>query len=457
MVEEMLDPLTDSLWDILDAMPLGNRVAEIKWAYASSKAGGKKLLNVAALKVKPRQATAFVVDAYLNVVGILGRPPGFSSPFIGGWDIDPKNPPLHLIPRSRFAVLTYRPRDSDPRGSSILRAAYEPWWRKRQVFPEYLRYLTQFAGPSLWGTVPEKSMPTAQIGPDQPIVGAPLVGPETKLARALQQIRNGTAGAFPFGTVINAVPVQAGASGGNPFQQAVGEANVEITKVILTQQLATEEAQHQTRAAAEVHENVMDTIIRQGKQSLVRMIRRDILQQWVIYNWGDKAKYLAPKVSLGLVEEQDRSGLMTAISSLVGSGILVPSQYQVIDDMLGLPVRTAEEVPPSAEERQQMAMELASAQGRPAVAPPSEGEEEKKETPEDEEEEDEEENKDKKNGKTPPGQKPPKSAFPNAKAGPVTPKPNRFNLTGRQRWPPGRRAGSGWCDGHCLGCPRIGT
>lgn len=346
MIENLIEPLDDSLWDMLTCIANGNRVAEQKMGYAKADKDGRKILNLESLKVKPRRATAFVIDPYLNVVGLLGRPPGFPSPFLASWLIDPDNPPPNLLARSKFAVLTHRPKDGDPRGTSLLKPAYEPWWRKRQVIPEWLKYLTQFAGPSIWGTVPEKALAQPQLDSNgQPILGAPMLTPETVLFNALQQLRNGTAGAFPYGTVINQL-TPAAANAVSPFSHAIQESNLEITKCILTQNLATEEGQHQARAAAQVHQDVLDTLVRQGKRSLVRVLIKDVIRPWISYNWGDKARKLAPKASLGVTEEHDRSAMMTAISSLQTSGFLAPSQLQAVDDMLGLPIRTPDEAMP---------------------------------------------------------------------------------------------------------------
>jgi hypothetical protein len=103
-------------------------------------------LQLRALKVKPIRSVAFVTDAYLNVLGLVGAKPGQTVPAVS--DLAP----AEIIPREKFCILSWRPKDGDPRGTSVLRPAYDPWWRKRQTIPEYLKYLAQFAGPSLWAT-----------------------------------------------------------------------------------------------------------------------------------------------------------------------------------------------------------------------------------------------------------------------------------------------------------------
>jgi hypothetical protein len=53
-----------------------------------------------------------------------------------------------------------------------------------------------------------------------------------------------------------------------------------------------------------VHQDVLDTLVRQGKRSLIRVVARDILRNWVRWNWGDDAVPLVPKPSLGTTERR---------------------------------------------------------------------------------------------------------------------------------------------------------
>jgi hypothetical protein len=112
-----------------------------------------------------------------------------------------------------------------------------------------------------------------------------------------------------------------------------------MTKSILTQSLATEEGEHQARAAAQVHQDVLDTLVRQGKRSLVRVVAKDVLANWVRWNWGDDAAALVPKPSLGTTERTDLPATITAFAALLKTGFPHPSQYAAMDSMFGLPVR----------------------------------------------------------------------------------------------------------------------
>lgn len=345
MLEDLPQALDDVLWDLLDALAYGNRVAE--QVYEHREVAGKSMLALARLKVKNRRATAFVVDAYWNVLGLLAVLPGNFSPMLSSVLLDPAQQP-NLFPREKFAILTNRPKNADPRGTSVLRPAYSPWWDKQQIKPEYLKYLAQFAGPSLAGFTPEnaQSMP-ADDSLGNP-TGAALVTPEQAMLTALLDFRNGTAAAFPFGAKVEPIEVQ---GEGDPFLKALAYHNLEIVRAILTQSLATGEGEHQARAAAQVHQDVLDTLIRQAKMSVVGMVQRDILRPLVLYNWGPAALPLVPRAQLGDTEGHDFAPVATAVAALERAGYLHPSQYPGVDEMLSLPARDPESITAAIERK----------------------------------------------------------------------------------------------------------
>jgi hypothetical protein len=158
MLDELQIALSDVLWDMGDAVGFGNRVAEQVYELRPGYVEQRELLQLKALKVKPRELTAFVVDPFLNLIGLLAAKPGAQRVVATGGVVDPKSP--DLLPRDKFAILTFRPKGADPRETSLLRPAFDPWWRKRQVNVEFLKFLAQFAGPSVWGTVGEKAQTT---------------------------------------------------------------------------------------------------------------------------------------------------------------------------------------------------------------------------------------------------------------------------------------------------------
>jgi hypothetical protein len=361
MFENLRTPLDDVLWDMCSCIQLGSKVAELVFEIQPGKTENRPMLHLTALKPKPRRATAFVIDAYDNVFGMLVRLPGQASPFLGMNAFDPRDPPINFLPREKFAIATFRQVDGDPRGTSLLRPAYHPWWRKRQIYDEHLRYLAQFAGPSIVGFTPPDAQPVIATDEEgNPLPDQPQITPEMAMLAALQQLRNGTAAAFPGGSAVQPIEMQ---GNGEAFLSAIDECNVSITKSLLTQELATEEGAHMARAAAQVHQDVLGTLVRHCKRSLLRMVIRDILKPWVIYNWGSKASDLVPVASLGDVEQEDMAPMITALAT---AGYQIgPSQLPELDTMLNLPKRDAEADQALADAAAQAQAEAAAALAGP--------------------------------------------------------------------------------------------
>jgi hypothetical protein len=345
MFDEMNSPLDAVLWDMGDAVALGNRVAELVFDLDTTPSG-KQQYTLQNMAVKPRESVAFVVDAYLNVLGILGRIPG--QPFgvqQGMLLADIEHTP-NLLPRSKFAVLTFRPRDGDPRGTSVLRPCFSVWQAKTQLQREWLKYLAQFATPSLVGFTAEGSQPY----PLPDATGVPMVDahgnvvlryPEQDMVSALQDFANGTVTAFAYGAKVQPIEMT---GDGAAFLNAFQFLDMQITKAVLHQTLATEEGQHQSRAASSTHKDILDTVVHQAKRPIERMLSRDVLRTWMRLNGNEKLLPLMPKITLGTAETEDKASLWMALSRLYASGAVHPSQFAELDRMVGLPERT----PPDA-------------------------------------------------------------------------------------------------------------
>jgi hypothetical protein len=322
-------PIEDVLDDLLDALAYGCKVAEQVYANGEGEDAGRLVLK--ALKVKPRKATAFVVDAYLNVLGLLAAESG-RSVAAGYVAVGPDgSPPANLLPRSKFAVLTYKPKDADPRGSTILRAAYNWWWIKTQLLPELLKFGAQFGTPSLFGVTAEKAT-----------ANDPTKTPEAELLTEMLQFQGGTALAVRHGTEVDVI--ESAQSGGESFfERAIDLCDRQISIAIYGATRATQEAENGSRADSETAKGLFDSIVSAGRWAVAAMLQRDVVAPLVAYNNPQWVKY-PPVVSLGGVEAEDRTPAWNAAAALERAGYLDPSQYATLDADLGLPVRTPEEV-----------------------------------------------------------------------------------------------------------------
>ena len=342
------------LRQMLDAMFQGHKVAEIVLAYQEGgKWAGKYLLD--RIKPKPVRSTAFILDSYDNVVGLLGLLPNsalqglwpalgffgsaggnFLAP-VEGKDGLQKNAPS-LLPRTKFAVLTWDGQDGSPQGRSVLRRAFTPWWWKEHIYAIWGKFIAKHADPSLVGTAAEGGSPVPDpSGAMLPNGGGPvMITPVQAMARIMAGFQNGTYMAVPFGAKIEPLNV---ANSGEAISLLAEWCNKEIAKAILGQTLATEEGKHGSRAQASVHENSKDDVTRYGQVALTQMVTHDILRLLVLQNYGPDAAHLIPEFGLGQEESMSYAEFGAATSALTTSGYLHTSQYQALDEMGGLPPR----------------------------------------------------------------------------------------------------------------------
>jgi hypothetical protein len=345
VIEDLETPIGDVLWNMLDAMSLGNKVAETTWIMSYVADDGPKL-EVRRINVKPRESVAFVVDAFNNIVGILGQVPELPLPVLTGtYLLDDTT--ANVLPREKFFVFTFRPVDNDPRGSTLLRPLYNVWWIGQQLYPEWLKYLAQFATAILIGYTPEHAQPKIQENADgTPALdgdGNPItIYPEQAMAATLVQVRNGSVVTFKGGSKVDAL--KPGENGGEAFLQAFTQIDQWKAKAILHQTLATEEGQHQARAASEVHQDIFTLLVQSIKSALLLAFRRDVLKMLVRVNYGDEAVRFTPVASLGETEQEDFNSVANAISSLFSSNYIDPTQLPATDKKLGLPIRPPEAV-----------------------------------------------------------------------------------------------------------------
>jgi len=355
-----------TLYELLDALAYGHKIAEqVYHVPDGGPLAGKLVLQ--RLKVKPRRSYAFVVDSWTNTLGILALIPGVAFPvLVNSIVADPGQIP-NLLPRSKFAVLVNRPKDDDPRGTSILRAAYDPWWLKCQTKGEAAAYTAQFGRPGITGETAEGAIDYQQTGADgEPLFNADgtpkLITPEDAMRAALEGYRSGGVVVTPFGSKVNVIQPQ----GEGAFVRAMLDwYDAQITYAIAHQKLATQDAKHGSRAQAEVHQDTKDEVIAHARLQAAGMIRGDILRPLVLYNYGPEALALVPGVSLTEVEGHDFAKVSGAIAGLETSGYLHPSQYPETDAMLGLPKRSPEAIAEAVERKRQA--------GKPA---PGKGDEE---------------------------------------------------------------------------------
>jgi hypothetical protein len=323
-LDGLVRPFAETMYELLDGLTYGHAIAEMNYEYRKQGPDRGKLC-LKAIKNKPARSIAFVVDQFNNVIGLT--PTHYQS--------DLENDPIiarSLLPRKKFVVFSPFTKDGDPRGQSLLRAAYPAWWMKTQAWPEYLRYLAQFASPMLVGYTPANAQPRLVTAN-----GTEYVSSEQAMLNAMLQARNGAAMAFPNGSKIDAISV---GNNGQAFLQGSRMFDEQISMAILLQTLATGEGIHQTRASSRVHQDTLVMLTSWVKQSLANTVQYEVIRPLIEYNYNrDIAERLCPVVQIGAVEARDFVAASQAVVNMWMNGYLAESQVDEMDALLGLPPR----------------------------------------------------------------------------------------------------------------------
>ena len=316
-----------------EGMTHGNKLAEHIGEYPETGVDAGRL-TLKDIKIKSRKVYGFVVDDKLNEVGIAYTKPGFysnSSPYFVSID--------QILPRNKFVVFTPIPMNEDPRGRPYIRPAYEDWWMKKETRPEHLRFLLQYAVASLLCFLPPNPKDVEVINKD---TGAVEVDPETQRPRTIPaaldmlntavNIRNAQAAVFQNGAWVEPLEVK---GNGEAFHSSFSYYGKQITLAILKQELATRDAEHQTKGSTGNQRTVVDLVVVWLKGGIADVIRYDLWKPYVVENWGDEiADELLPYPNLGDIERRDWAQDSGAAAKLAPN--LTDSQWLQVLGWLGI-------------------------------------------------------------------------------------------------------------------------
>ena len=333
-------PLVEVLEEMLDALWRGSYVAEVVLRdQETGKYKGKQTLK----KLAPKNPKRYwmVVDRFFNLLGIVRK---------YAFEIDYTKMTFQghaLVPRDHIAVMTFWGVGGDPRGGSILRPAYNAWYVRQQAWPAYLKWLVQWATPSLIGTTPEGvggtvpvMDPTGTFPLTHPDGSMVTESPEAAMLRAMLGFQGGgSAMAIAGGSKMDKIQ---STGEGQAFTEGFDMLRREIVLAILRVTRVTLEAKHGSKADSSDAHDILELFCDWIKQHVVAMITRDVVKPLMLNNFGPDSLELMPKISLSGTEKQDISKLGDTIARLFAAGYLHSSQIPGIDALLNLPERDME-------------------------------------------------------------------------------------------------------------------
>ena len=344
----------------------GNKIAE-KVAYPLT--SGQDAGRIAwALRPKPRISSAYVVDAYYHVLGIVSVIPGVSSTLITQSLVQDLNQLPNFLPRWKAAVLTHRQHDGDPRGQSGLRKAYNAWFDKIQFKISEMNYAARFLGGFVFGETPENAQGTVSLynadgTPQIDVSGLPIVITiEEAMRNGLQLLQSGAVFVYPHGGNVQVIFPPSD----NPYEAMIDSRNKEISIAISGQSRMTQDAKRSGlgNGDTDAAQDVFALRVAALKRSLLSMLASDFVADVVRSNWGEKYLHLAPVLTMSQTSPEDIAAEITAASAAGWS--FAPSQLAWFDNRIGATPRTDADIAQAQEQKQ---AQIESAKKPPAALP----------------------------------------------------------------------------------------
>jgi hypothetical protein len=255
------------------------------------------------------------------------------------------------IPRRDVAIFTWAGKRGDPRGTSLLRPAYQPWNSKRQARTDHGKFVRRMASPMPVAKAPLATLP---VPPD-------ANGAEQSIFQfldtLLRNFDNSTYAVLPATTEVDYLEPR---TEGGTFLNSFAYDDRQIATAILGSSRAIMEAEFGSRADSESSQDIAGQFSRFLGAKLSRALQWEVFYDLVVENWGEEiADEFTPTIPIGAVEHQDKSALIGAWSA--AGWTLHPKHLAAIDAELELDPRTEEDI--RAEEER--AAERARAAGLP--------------------------------------------------------------------------------------------
>ena len=325
-------PIRKILWDMLDALRKGHRLAEID-AEVAHEGMLKGKLVPKSIRPKPRRNYAFVLDEYNAFRGVIAVVPGVSIALRNGIVSDLSEIPNAIAP-NKLMVLTFGGKDGDPRGQSWFRRAYDPWYRKQIVKPESVKTAVQFGGGMITAIAPED---INQVNVQDPVTGK-SVHIQSAIQSILQQLSNGGTATFPGGTKLE---VHRPDSNGSYFEDFFDRCDREMVTTFLLSGRAMLEARHGSKADSSASQDIVDDLVQFIRHEICELLTLRLFRPFIAMNFGeDFAHRYTPKATMLKMSRPDFAANATAVAALKTAGYLDPSQLADIDrEILGLPER----------------------------------------------------------------------------------------------------------------------
>ncbi|MGV3617924.1 MAG: phage portal protein family protein [Fimbriimonas sp.] len=334
-IATMEGELLDVAENLLEGMCYGWQSAEAVYRYIEL-GPDKDKLGLRSLTAKPRSQMTPILDKAGRIVGFLAHAPAGAGAIVPGGDVT-KSP--NFVPALKFATYIHRPRPGQPLGQCLLAPAYNPWFVKVKILPDFLRYLKQFASPAIIGKLPpgavDEILRNAQGIPMTDASGQPITKKAVQvLLGHLIGWLNSSVLALPHGTEVDLVKSE---GNGEAFREAGDWFDRQIHLAILGTPQASLEAQAESRSSKGVAQDLLGLRIRYIRRRLGNALTDGVAWPLTVVNYGERMAPYVPKILLASAEQQDQLAKVEAYTKAKAGGLIYPTQEPWVYDDLGWP------------------------------------------------------------------------------------------------------------------------
>lgn len=273
-----------SVFELLDAIHDGNKITPIVLRdEASGPYSGYRVLDK--LHVWPTNSYTFFRDEYGNTTDIQvpTRDRGAAM----------ETTEARRYIREKFFVLTFRPVNDNPLGTSCLSAAYDPWYKDVHLDNEQMSYIAAFARPSvfIFAAPPPEGL-SEKAAPLYYKDGSPVLESDGTHRKGYQSEQNslsfdeykgGSTYALEHGALVE---IQEASAGGADLFRLMREENAkEMASAIYGTHLLTEGTRTVSTGGADMSTNVAQLNVSYGKKMLEEAEENDLLRLLVSQNF----------------------------------------------------------------------------------------------------------------------------------------------------------------------------
>lgn len=350
-----------------DVIRYGNGFAELE--FASGRGDLEGYLVVREIHAVNPQDVVIITDSYNRVLGYApyGFPgvtapleswvpaEGFISYLLDTFDSEQKREEyltdVKIIPKWKVWHAGWQPTSTDVRGNALLDPGMHPWWAKQQVMSVLLMLIEEWGRPRKFGKLAERADAVCIYDANGNPVISPDGTPATRdpmpvLLNTLTSSDGGGSIALPHGYEIGIL--QADPEMLTAILAALDYFNIELSKAILKQHLASSEGQRGSEKGADSHSDILSLLIQRIKNTVSRTARSQIFQPIIASNFGADLRAYTPSVDIGDADGMPIS--LNEIGFLAQANYFAPDQFPSLDRRIGVPVRAKNvfEVPAKA-------------------------------------------------------------------------------------------------------------